>query len=237
MRKSFLNVDDELKKQEVQKYLSNLRKDVPPNKSPLLKILEQGHKNSEDKKEDDEENSMECVGCTANVIYFDESNKKIFAVNAGDSRCTMGKAGKAVEMTIDHKPESQIEIDRITKAGSVITDGRVDGNLNLTRSLGDLKYKQKDHLTAEEQAITANPDVYVFDYSEDIDFIIMGCDGIWEKRTNEEMVDYVYKKMKENVPIKQIVSDLLLDTVAPSLMENMGVGCDNMTCILIKFNR
>jgi len=100
----------------------------------------------------------------------------------------MGRAGVAVEMSIDHKPENQIEIDRIEKAGSKITDGRVDGNLNLTRSLGDLKYKQKLHLTPEEQAITANPDVYCFDYSNDIDFIIMDCDGIWEKKTNEEMV-------------------------------------------------
>jgi serine/threonine protein phosphatase PrpC len=62
----------------------------------------------------------------------------------------MGKAGKAIEMSIDHKPESQIEIDRIEKSGSTITDGRVDGNLNLTRSLGDLKYKGRDHLTPEE---------------------------------------------------------------------------------------
>jgi serine/threonine protein phosphatase PrpC len=101
-----MNVDVELKKQETQKYLQGLRKEVPPNKSPLLKILEQGSKNNEEKKDDDEDNSMECVGCTANVVYFDEKNKKIFAVNAGDSRCTMGKAGKAVEMSIDHKPES-----------------------------------------------------------------------------------------------------------------------------------
>jgi serine/threonine protein phosphatase PrpC len=53
-------------------------------------------------------------------------------------------------MSIDHKPDCQIEIDRITKAGSVINEGRVDGNLNLTRSLGDLKYKHRTHLTAEE---------------------------------------------------------------------------------------
>ena len=62
----------------------------------------------------------------------------------------MGKNGKSVEMSIDHKPEDQIEIDRITKAGSTISEGRVDGNLNLTRSLGDLKYKQREHLKPEE---------------------------------------------------------------------------------------
>ena len=62
----------------------------------------------------------------------------------------MGVAGKAVEMSIDHKPDCQVEIDRIEKSGSTITEGRVDGNLNLTRSLGDLKYKHRTHLTPEE---------------------------------------------------------------------------------------
>lgn len=96
-------------------------------------------------------------------------------------------------MSIDHKPDCQIEIDRITKAGSVINEGRVDGNLNLTRSLGDLKYKHRTHLTAEEQAITANPDTYEFDLTNDIDFILMGCDGIWEKNSNEQAVAWVYE--------------------------------------------
>lgn len=75
----------------------------------------------------------------------------------------------------------------------MITEGRVDGNLNLTRSIGDLKYKHREHLQPEEQAITANPDTYEFDVTDDIDFIIMGCDGIWEKKSNEEMVDWVYQ--------------------------------------------
>lgn len=100
-------------------------------------------------------------------------------------------------MSIDHKPESQTEIDRITKSGSTITDGRVDGNLNLTRSLGDLKYKQREHLKPEEQAITANPDTYEFDLDKGIDFILMGCDGIWEKKSNEEAVAWVYEQIKK----------------------------------------
>lgn len=77
----------------------------------------------------------------------------------------------------------------------------------------------------------------MFDFTDDIDFIIMGCDGIWEKRTNEEMVAYVYSKMKDKTPLKQIISDLLLDTCATSVGEAQGVGCDNMTCILIDFRK
>jgi serine/threonine protein phosphatase PrpC len=83
-------------------------------------------------------------------VYIDNISKKIYVANAGDSRCVMAAGGKTIEMSKDHKPDCQIEIDRITKAGSSITDGRVDGNLNLTRSLGDLKHKDKNHLTAEE---------------------------------------------------------------------------------------
>ena len=93
---------------------------------------------------------LDAVGCTSNVIYVNQTERKIYVANAGDSRCTMCRGGKAVEMSLDHKPESQVEIDRITKAGSVITEGRVDGNLNLTRSLGDLKYKGRENLTPEE---------------------------------------------------------------------------------------
>jgi serine/threonine protein phosphatase PrpC len=113
-------------------------------------------------------------------MFINKENKKLHVINSGDSRCTMGRGGKCVEMSIDHKPENEVEIARIHKAGSVIENGRVDGNLNLSRALGDLKYKHRDHLTAEEQAITANPDVYTFDLTDDTDFIIMGCDGIWE---------------------------------------------------------
>jgi len=48
---------------------------------------------------------LDSIGCTANVIYMDKKMKKIFVSNAGDSRCVMGKNGKSVEMSIDHKPE------------------------------------------------------------------------------------------------------------------------------------
>lgn len=92
---------------------------------------------------------LDSIGCTANVIMIDHARKKLVVANAGDSRCVMGYGGKCKALSFDHKPENQTEIDRIYKAGSTITEGRVDGNLNLTRALGDLRHKQKD-LPAEE---------------------------------------------------------------------------------------
>jgi serine/threonine protein phosphatase PrpC len=118
----------------------------------------------------------------------DYNNSKVWVANAGDSRGVMGRAGTCIPLSFDHKPECEVEIARIEAAGSVITEGRVDGHLNLTRALGDLKFKKKPGLTAEQHCITANPDVFEYEFSSECDFILMGCDGVWETKSNEEMV-------------------------------------------------
>jgi serine/threonine protein phosphatase PrpC len=198
LKKSFLKVDDELRTEAGQNKLGDLRRAKPPKKPAILNILGEQDKDKKDLSEQtNEEMMLDSIGCTANVVVVDKKKGKLYVANAGDSRCVMGKAGKAVEMSVDHKPENPTEIERIEKSGSTITEGRVDGNLNLTRSLGDLKHKNRSHLKPEEQAITANPDTYEFALEDDVDFILMGCDGIWEKKSNEEAVEWVYAKIEE----------------------------------------
>jgi len=72
---------------------------------------------------------------------------KLYVANAGDSRCIVCRDGKAIEMSADHKPEDQPEMERIEKAGGRVTpDGRVNGGLNLSRALGDHAYKTNKEL-------------------------------------------------------------------------------------------
>ena len=84
------------------------------------------------------------AGCTS-VVAFITSNI-LYVANAGDSRCVLGRAGRAIEMSIDHKPDMEEERNRITAAGGYIVDGRVNGNINLSRSIGDLEYKENTNL-------------------------------------------------------------------------------------------
>lgn len=100
--------------------------------------------------EDESRMMLDGIGCTANVILFDKEEFCVYVANAGDSRCVLARDGQAIPLSFDHKPEMDEERKRIEKAGSYIADGRVDGNLNLSRALGDLKYKQKKELTPEE---------------------------------------------------------------------------------------
>lgn len=117
------------------------------------------------------------VGCTANVLLI--TPKSYFVANAGDSRSVLCRDGKALALSEDHKPDSPIQQARIKKAGGVITMGRVNGGLNLTRSLGDFDYKRKP-LPYDQQMITCKPDVKQFQRLKGDQFILLGCDGIWQ---------------------------------------------------------
>ena len=46
--------------------------------------------------------------------------------------------GDARELSRDHKPDDKLEKQRIEKAGGTVDDGRINGNLNLSRAIGDL---------------------------------------------------------------------------------------------------
>ena len=177
------------------------------------------------------------TGCTACVMSIDEKNKKLYFANAGDSRVVMCKNGVAFPQSEDHKPEMESEKARIYKAEGWISDGRVKGNLNLTRGFGDLEYKQNKNLKPEEQIITANPDIKVVDIEKGIDFVIIGCDGIWDCLKNQEACDFVTKRLKDNpnIQVSKIIEEMMENIIAKDLYNDKGVGCDNMTCIIIVF--
>jgi protein phosphatase 1G len=179
------------------------------------------------------------TGCTACVMGINETKKKLYFANAGDSRVVMCRKGVAEAQSEDHKPEMESEKTRIYKADGWISDGRVKGNLNLTRGFGDLEYKQNKNLKPEEQMITANPDIKVVDFTNDIDFVIIGCDGIWDCLKNQEACDFVSKRLKEkpDIKISKIVEEMLDSILAEDLYNETGVGCDNMTCIVIVFKK
>lgn len=66
---------------------------------------------------------------------------------------------------------------RIIAAGGYVDFGRVNGNLALSRALGDFEFKKKADLSPEEQIVTANPDVTEHSFTHDDEFVVLACDG------------------------------------------------------------
>jgi len=174
-------------------------------------------------------------GCTANVILI--KGGIMYISNAGDSRSVLATRNLAIDLSIDHKPDNDKEKTRIAKAGGSVTGGRVEGNLNLSRALGDLRYKKNTALKPEEQMISASPDVFRQPISKDFDFVVMGCDGIYDRFSSQQIVDKIYNSFKEKPDLKlvQHAENLVDSLVSPDIAQNEGTGCDNMTCIIIKF--
>ena len=171
------------------------------------------------------------TGTTACILCIKE--KKLFFANAGDSRSVLCKNGEAIAMSIDHKPEISSELKRIEKAGGWVSDGRVLGNLNLSRGLGDSELKP------EEQIISAFPDIKVENLNSDCDFCVIACDGIWDCKSNQEVCDFFKEKFKKepNGKISKMIEELYDEILAPDVFTDTGVGCDNMSCIVVQFKK
>lgn len=160
-------------------------------------------------EEDDEESDLDtefmtnmdsgpgkASGCTAVVALL--AGRELYVANAGDSRCVVCRGGKVVEMSFDHKPEDDIEFQRIRKAGGRVTlDGRVNGGLNLSRAIGDHAYKMNKELPADEQMISAMPDIKRITIEPEDEFMVLACDGIWNYMTNEEVVGFVKQRIDQ----------------------------------------
>eukprot|EP00992_Anisonema_acinus_P001161 TRINITY_DN10397_c0_g1_i1.p1 TRINITY_DN10397_c0_g1~~TRINITY_DN10397_c0_g1_i1.p1 ORF type:complete len:295 (+),score=38.11 TRINITY_DN10397_c0_g1_i1:63-947(+) len=169
-------------------------------------------------------------GCTAVTALV--TSTQIFCGNAGDSRCVLCRDGKAVPLSQDHKPTNDTELRRIQKAGGFVSAGRVNGNLALSRAIGDFEFKQNKSLPAAEQAITALPDVVTHNLTTQDEFLILACDGIWDVMSNEEVVNFVRQRLSETQDLALICENVFDRCLAPSAP---GLGCDNMTMILVLF--
>ena len=119
------------------------------------------------------------AGTTANVCMITDS--AVIVANAGDSRCVASCRGRAVPLSYDHKPTDEAELGRITRAGGFVARKRVNGILNTSRSIGDLTLKKEGD--PREQAVSPTPDI-IHCRREGLDFILLGCDGIWSRKSN-----------------------------------------------------
>jgi protein phosphatase PTC2/3 len=152
-------------------------------------------------------------------------------------------------MSIDHKPSNPDEEKRIKEAGGHVFWDRISGMLNVSRALGDLTYKNKTNLDAEDQQVTCVPGVKTEIIDEDTEFLIVACDGVWDCMTNEEVIEYIHQYKAESegnfedLKASEILSKLF-DYNLPKDQCGLerknakpGAGTDNMSAILLFFKK
>ena len=202
---------------------------------------------SEEDEDDDDDDDEQTQWHEGDEVGYDSGTTAIVALlkkdrlvvaNVGDSRCVLCRNGVAIDMSVDHKPDDDKELKRIENAGGKVTsDGRVNGGLNLSRALGDHRYKGKSDLGADEQQITAFPDVKETEITEADKFVVLACDGIWNVLTSQEVVDFVSERLEKQSDSDTVslskISEELLDRCLAGDTSGDGTGCDNMTAIIV----
>ena len=205
-----------------------------------------------DKKGEIKDQSGSC-----GIIAMIQKNKCIIA-NVGDSRLVIYKNNKVFFSTEDHKPGSNIEKERIMKAGGKIyqtpslfplyQNGKeieipwrvLPGRLSVSRTFGDVEAKN-EKFGGNKNVIVALPDITEIELNEEFNLIVLGCDGIFDVLSNEEILECIKIVLKEknineindNINISELCGDFAEMIIKSSLAKD---SFDNVSCVVIAIN-
>lgn len=173
-------------------------------------------------------------GCTATTMVISKLQQKLFCANAGDSRTVLSRNALAKALSYDHKPTLVGEKSRIVAADGFVEMDRVNGNLALSRAIGDFEFKSNSSLPPHEQIVTCVPDIveHPIDYELD-EFVILACDGIWDCLTSQECVDLIHYGINKGDMTLEEISSRIVDVCCSPTTEGTGIGCDNMSIVIV----
>ncbi|KAK4284084.1 hypothetical protein QN277_000960 [Acacia crassicarpa] len=156
------------------------------------------------------------AGSTASTAVL--VGDRLVVANVGDSRVVASRAGSAVPLSIDHKPDRSDERKRIEQAGGfVIWAGtwRVGGVLAVSRAFGDKLLKPY---------VVADPEIQEEEI-DGVDFIIIASDGLWNVISNKEAVSLVQNITDAEEASRELIKEAY----------TRG-SSDNITCVVVRFD-
>ncbi|KAL5744787.1 hypothetical protein ACOSP7_027659 [Xanthoceras sorbifolium] len=164
-----------------------------------------------------ERDSFRDDGSTASTAVL--VGNHLYVANVGDSRTVISKAGKAIALSEDHKPNRTDERKRIENAGGVVMwagTWRVGGVLAMSRAFGNRMLKQ---------FVVAEPEIQDQGIDEEFELLVLASDGLWDVVPND---DAVALAQTEEEP----------ETAARKLTETAFTrgSADNITCIVVRFH-
>ncbi|XP_031349973.1 uncharacterized protein LOC116175807 isoform X3 [Photinus pyralis] len=160
-------------------------------------------------------------GTTAICALLKHKEKTLYIAWVGDSQAVLVGQGHSLQCVQPHKPCREDEKQRIEELGGTIIfwgSWRVNGQLAVSRAIGDLEYKPY---------VTAVPDIREIPLNGSEDFLILACDGLWDVISEKEAAQCVYEELAHNQDDIESVSERLVQ-----LAKQQG-SCDNISVIVV----
>ncbi|KAH1099757.1 hypothetical protein GLYMA_13G042100v4 [Glycine max] len=166
---------------------------------------------------DSEKDTFRDDGSTASTAILVDSH--LYVANVGDSRTIISKAGKAIALSEDHKPNRSDERKRIENAGGVVMwagTWRVGGVLAMSRAFGNRMLKQ---------FVVAEPEIQDQEIDEQIELLILASDGLWDVVQNDDAVSLARTEEEPEAAARKLTEAAF----------SRG-SADNITCIVVRFH-
>lgn len=168
------------------------------------------------------EAGIEKSGSTAAIVLL--HGERLYVAHCGDTRVVLSRKGTAIELTKDHTCENAAEVERVEREGGHIMHGLVNGDIEITRSIGD--YEQSG---GKIPGLTAVPEISKFVLTPEDEFIIIACDGLWDVMNSEQAVGYARISLREDNDIQKACADLVQKALKGS--------DDNVTALMVGFTK
>lgn len=163
-----------------------------------------------------ENNHGHDAGSTASTAIL--VGNRLLVANVGDSRAVICRAGNAIAVSRDHKPDQTDERQRIEEAGGFVMwagTWRVGGVLAVSRAFGDKLLKQY---------VVADPEIQEEVVDGSLEFLILASDGLWDVVTNEEAVSMIKPIDDPEEAAKRLMQEAY-----------QRGSADNITCVVVRF--
>jgi len=162
-------------------------------------------------------------GATAITVFLrnekvENSEKRkrvIHCANVGDSRAVLVVKGMAHRLSKDHKATDPDEKKRIEEAGGFVSRcDRVNGLLAVSRAFGDHMIKPP---------VSVKPYYCCHEIDQETPFLVLACDGLWDVMEDQEVVDYIAARVKEELgePIVPTVHKKKLQELVNKMIEEL----------------
>ncbi|XP_068329990.1 protein phosphatase 2C 57-like [Pyrus communis] len=191
-------------------------------------------------------------GSTATLMFV--GNDTLVISHVGDSCVVQSCSGKAEVLTHPHRPygsnkASLREIKRIREEGGWISNGRICGDIAVSRAFGDMRFKTKKNEMLKKgveerrwtekfasrvqfngDLITASPDVFQVTFGTDSEFVLLASDGLWDYINSSDAVSFVRNQLRKHGDVQ-----LACDALAEAALDQRSQ--DNISIVIADLGR
>ncbi|OIW15279.1 hypothetical protein TanjilG_08076 [Lupinus angustifolius] len=184
-------------------------------------------------------------GATATAVFIGDD--KLLVSHIGDSSVVLCRSGKAEMLTSPHRPygnnkASLQEIKRIREAGGWISNGRICGDIAVSRAFGDMRFKTKKNEMLQKGAqegrwtekfisrvrfnndlVVACPDIYQVTLGSDTEFLVLASDGLWDYISSSDAVSFVRDQLRKHGNIQQACEALAQAALDRRTQDNVSI--------------